>query len=57
MTAALTIRYEPALRTYVVRLEGSTGYLTEAQALMDAQRIAQGISSWTQLPVIDLSGR
>jgi hypothetical protein len=55
MSQFLSIRYEPGLKAYVVKIEGSNGALVAVTDPMDARRIAQGISAWTQLKVLDYS--
>ena len=55
MSKFLSIRFDQATKSYVVKIENSDGALVSVTDPMDARRIAQGISAWTQLRVLDYS--
>jgi len=49
----LAITFNAATGCHELVLVSSAGVLTSTEHLEDARRIAQAISAWTQLPVIE----
>lgn len=52
MKAHLLIQPKPD-GSFVVKLVNADGVLARADHLMDAQRIARNLSSWTHLPIYE----